>query len=169
MPSLIARIWSVKSDGTILGVLLVLTCGTYAVHGPAAAQESLAHEASLVVVGTTGRPQSRWDETSKMIVTETVVDIDSVLKGDHKLSVVITTPGGVLPERNFGMIVPHMPQFTENEQVLLFLHTESGRTIVVGGEAGKFAIRRDKDGKSFVGANPLETMLQRVREAITPP
>jgi len=129
--------------------------------------EELVRQADRVVVGTTGVSVSRWDGSSRIIMTETMVHVSQVVKGPATAQIVVTTPGGVLPANNVTMIVPDMPQFARNEDVVLFLRDDhTGRSQVVGGAAGKLHVTRDATtGERLVGRATLENLLRQIGQA----
>ena len=133
----------------------------------AAEIEELVRQADRVVVGTTGVSVSRWDGSSRIIITETTVHVSRVVKGPATAQVVVSTPGGMLPENNVAMIVPDMPRFARNEDVVLFLRDDhTGRSQVVGGAAGKLHVRRDATtGERLVGRSTLESLLLQIGQA----
>lgn len=140
---------------------------------PANAQrvEDLARLSSEIIVGVVESSSSRWDPGSRMIVTDTAILVTQRLKGRAQERVVVTTPGGILPENNLGMVVTHTPRFADGEGVLVFLGRDQyGRVSVVAGEEGKLSIRNDlRTGRRLAGSLPLDQVVERIRRAASRP
>jgi hypothetical protein len=105
--------------------------------------EELTASASLVIRGTAGPSEAKWDERRKRIQTWTTVRVTEVLKGEAGASVRVRQPGGIVGE--VGQLVEGAVRFQPDEEVLLFLEHpgDNGWVYVVSGMSlGKFSIQR---------------------------
>ena len=105
--------------------------------------KDLAGQAEAVVVGKVTASKAQWDEKKTKIFTLTTVQIAESAKGDLKGEVVVRTFGGEVD--GLAQLVPGMPQFTKDEEVVLFLKSEDKAWHVVGLGQGKFSVLREKD------------------------
>lgn len=114
--------------------------------------KDLAGQAEAVVVGKVTAAKAQWDEKKTKIITLTTVQIAETVKGDLKGEVVVRTFGGEVD--GLAQLVPGMPQFTKDEEVVLFLKSENKAWHVVGLGQGKYNVLREKD-KDPVVVNAL--------------
>jgi hypothetical protein len=128
----------------------------------------MAEQSNSIFLGTCNYSQSRWDEASRMIFTDSTFLVKGYLKGDLGPIVTITEIGGVLPEFNLALIVPHFPRFHAGEEVILFVWTDrQGVHQVLGAAQGKYSVRVDPaTGNETVQGGPLEEFLYRVESYI---
>lgn len=124
----------------------------------------MAHQSSAIFLGICNYSQSSWDETKRMIFTDSTFLVKEYLKGNLGPVVTITEMGGVLPEFNLAMIVPHFPQFYEGEEVILFVWTDPQRIHqVLGASQGEYSVRVDPTtGDETVQGAPLEEFLRHI-------
>jgi hypothetical protein len=120
----------------------------------------LVTEAAAVVQGKVIKQRSLWDETGRVIVTETVVRVQSVLAGQAPRLVTVRTAGGQVGD--FAVEAIGFPKFKDRENVLLFLSDNGDSTSrVLGYQQGHFevvkrldgvkmAVPRTEDGASFL-------------------
>jgi hypothetical protein len=122
---------------------------------------ALRAHADVIVVGVCESVQSRWDPVARLIVTDAVFAVDRSVKGPRGPRVVITEPGGALPELNLRLTVPHAPTFAPGERALLFLWIDPGGAHrVVGGSHGKLPVTPDpSSGAPAVRGTPLADLL----------
>ena len=107
---------------TFLGILVL----SYAALGTQSEQTALSDMVSnsdTIITGVCASSNSRWDSQTRMILTDSVFLVDSYVKGQGNNTVSVTTPGGVLRDRNLMMTFPGMIEFAPGEQALLFLTT----------------------------------------------
>lgn len=117
-----------------------------------------------IFLGTCTYYESHWDETKKMIFTTSTFRVEKYLKGNLGSSIRITEPGGVLPENNLAMIVPHYPTFHQGEEVVVFVWTEPGGTHrVLGASEGKHTVRMDPaTSRKMVQGKSLDEFLRNI-------
>lgn len=114
--------------------------------------KELAGQAEAVVVGKVTAARAQWDDKKTKIITLTTVAIAETVKGDLKGEVVVRTLGGEVD--GLAQLVPGMPQFAKDEEVVLFLKSENKAWHVVGLGQGKYNVLREKD-KDPVVVNAL--------------
>lgn len=108
-------------------------------------QKALVRDSSAVVQGRVLQINSFWDPSGTMVKTEALVQVDDVVFGEAPSVVVVETFGGKVGNLYFE--AHGFPQFTVNEELLLFLETEKdGVQRVAGYQQGQFRIVRDKSG-----------------------
>ena len=127
----------------IIGILFI----SYATFGTPPAQQSLFDEmtnrSDVVLTGVCTSSTSRWDEQTRMILTDSVFTVQSYVKGRGKTAVSVTTPGGVLRAQNLMMTFPGMIEFAPGEEALLFLTTNrEGAFEVYGRVSGTKQIQQ---------------------------
>lgn len=115
--------------------------------------KDLAGQADAVVVGTVTASKAQWNEGKTKIFTLTTVKIIEAVKGDLKGEVAVRTFGGEVD--GLAQMVPGMPQFKKDEEVVLFLKNEDKAWHVVGLGQGKYVVLREKD-KDPIVINKLE-------------
>jgi hypothetical protein len=124
----------------------------------------MAYQSSAIFLGVCNYSKSRWDEAKRMIFTDSTFRVKEYLKGDLGSVVTITELGGVLPEFNLALTVPHSPQFYAGEEVILFIWTDpQGIHRVLGASQGKCSVRADPaTGDKTVQGVPLEEFLRHI-------
>jgi len=110
--------------------------------------KDLAEQAEAVVVGKVASSKAQWDDKKTKILTFTQVTITDTVKGDLKGDVTVRTFGGEVD--GLAQIVPGMPQFDKDEEVVLFLKKDEKSFIVVGMGQGKYSVLREKDKDAVV-------------------
>jgi hypothetical protein len=123
---------------------------------------AMVSSSHAIFLGTCTYYESRWDEAKRMIFTTSTFRVEKYLKGNLGPSIRITEPGGVLPENNLAMIVPHFPTFHQGEEVVVFVWTEPGGTHrVLGASEGKRTVRMDAaTGRKMVQGKSLDEFLR---------
>jgi hypothetical protein len=87
-------------------------------------------------------------------MTKTTIQVSEYLKGNgNSVSVVVNHPGGEVD--GVGELYSHMPEFKNNEEVLLFLKKEKNSPDykVFSGEDGKISIVRNEKGEKVTPSN----------------
>ncbi len=127
----------------------------------------LAPYAEAIVRGTCRSARSRWDAARRLIVTDAEIAVAETLRGPTRRSLVVTEPGGALPERNLGMLVPDGPRFAPGEELLLFVARDArGDMRIVGGAAGRLDVTHDRvTGERRIGRTSLEELRAWIRAA----
>ncbi len=105
---------------------------------------ALTHVADTVVRGTVSRLSTRWSGDHMRILTDVEIRVQEVLKGEPRRTLTVVNPGGVIGD--LGQRVAGTPDFTEGEEVILFLEQRGDRFIVSGMAQGKFKVERSSDG-----------------------
>lgn len=106
--------------------------------------KNLTKEADLILSGKITEKKSAWNESKSRIYTKAILHVDEQLKGKgNSTSVEISYLGGEID--GVGERYSHMPEFKENEEVLVFLKIDKMNNYkVLNGEEGKISIIRDK-------------------------
>ncbi len=110
--------------------------------------KALSRGADVILTGKVTEQQSQWTQNKSRIITKTTIQVDEYLKGNGTgQSVVINHPGGEVD--GVGELYSHMPQFQDNEEVLLFLKKDnkSNDYQVFAGEDGKIPLLKDQSGE----------------------
>ena len=84
-----------------------------------AAIKVLSKGADVIVTGKVAKQKSSWNKDKTRIYTQATLQVDEYLKGNSGNSVVVTYPGGEVGD--VGELYTHMPRFTNDENVLVFL------------------------------------------------
>jgi len=115
--------------------------------------KQLTTNADIIVTGKISSNKSSWNNNKTRIFTEATLNIDEYLKGNNNgSSVVITYPGGEV--NGVGELYTHMPNFEDNENVLVFLKKDEKGYKVFDGEEGKIRIIKDaKTGEAITSSN----------------
>ena len=113
--------------------------------------ENLSKHADVILTGKVTKQTSSWNENKTRIFTKATLQVDEYLKGNNsKNSIEVTYPGGEVGD--VGELYTHMPRFSNNEEVLVFLKkdTKGSGYKVCDGEEGKIrVIRDDKTGEKI--------------------
>ena len=118
--------------------------------------KNLSKKADLILTGKVTQIESNWNESKTRIYTTTTVEVEEFLKGTNNTDFVeITTPGGEVGE--IGEIYTHMPRFTDDEELLVFLKKDEGNNqlTVLNGQEGKITVFEDADTREKVTATNL--------------
>jgi hypothetical protein len=119
-------------------------------------EKDLTKESTAVLYGKCSKVRSEWNENKSIIYTYVTVVPEEYLKGNLGSEAVIAIPGGKVGDIIYE--VSDMPVFTEGEEVVAFVRTNSaGKNLVTGGYQGKMKIEKDtKTGKRMVLGKGLE-------------
>lgn len=141
----------------------------------AMSQGELVGQADAVVKGRVVSQNSFWSESGRLIVTETQVEVESVLVGTAPSIVTVRTAGGQVGD----VIVEAygFPTFNDNERVILFLQGDEATPTsrVLGYQQGHFEIVTRLDGVTLAvprvedGARYLNTRGEMAREMVSMP
>ncbi len=115
--------------------------------------KDLTKESTAVLYGKCTKLKSEWNEDRRVIYTYVTIVAEEYIKGNLGSEAVITVPGGRVDDIIYE--VSEMPVFTEGEEVVAFIRTNSrGKNLVTGGFQGKVKIEKDSQtGKRMVQAN----------------
>jgi hypothetical protein len=125
--------------------------------------EELATRSDLIFYGTCVSASSRWDDVSRIIVTDAVFRVDRYIKGNGPGEVLVTSPGGVLPERNLIMTVAGGAEYAPGEESLMFVtRSQNGDVSVYGLGRGKLTIQLDAAGNRRVRGQALDAFINSI-------
>ena len=131
--------------------------------------EKLSIDADVIFSGKVTQKESHWNESKTKIFTTTTLSVEEPIKGaENQISVDVITLGGEVGD--VGEIYSHMPQFEENEEVLVFLKKDINETgyRVLNGKEGKIPLRIDKKSKQKItGSNmKFEVLKSKINRAL---
>ena len=125
--------------------------------------KKLSKGADVILTGKVTKQNSSWNENKTRIFTKATLQVDEYLKGNNSgNSIEVTYPGGEVGD--VGELYTHMPRFTNDEEVLVFLKKDqkSKEFKVFDGEDGKITVIKDaKTGEKFTGSNVKINSLKR--------
>lgn len=104
--------------------------------------KSLSHHADIILIGKVVEQLSEWNAENTAIFTTVTIAVDEFFKGNNNQSTIkITHPGGEVGD--VGELYSHVPGFTKDENVLLFVKkSKTDDTYkVLEGEVGKISLR----------------------------
>ena len=123
--------------------------------------KSLSKDADVILTGKVIRQKSSWNGDKSRIFTNVVVQADEYLKGEHSGNTIsLVTPGGEVD--GVGELYSHMPEFKNDEEVLLFLKKDkkTNQYKVSGGEEGKLTLYKNKNGETVTSSNTKISFLK---------
>lgn len=132
-------------------ILLLLTFLFFGMQGLLLSQsiqsklKSLTDGADVILTGKVIKQTSSWNTDRSRIYTEVTVRADEYLKGDYSENTLsVKTLGGEVGD--IGELYSHMPKFTNDEEVLLFVKKDNKDLSyrVLNGEEGKLTLHEDK-------------------------
>ncbi len=126
--------------------------------------DKLFAEADLVVAGKVVRLETKKIEGALTpIMTEAIVKIDSVLKGEEAREVAVLIPGGDSGE--IGLLVPGAPVLEMGDHVLLALEKDkSERYRIRGFFQGRFSlIANGEPGKLIAVQDPFKRVVKSLK------
>ena len=117
--------------------------------------KKLVKGADVILTGKVTKQNSSWNENKTRIYTKATLKVDDYLKGNNNTNTVeVTYPGGEVGD--VGELYSHMPRFTNDEEVLVFLKKDKKNISyrVYDGEEGKISLIRDsKTGEKVTTSN----------------
>lgn len=116
--------------------------------------KSLSKGADVILTGKVTKQQSVWTRNKSRIMTKTTIQVNEYLKGNgNSGSIVVNHPGGEVD--GVGELYSHMPEFKNDEEVLLFLKKEKNSPDykVFSGEDGKISIVKNEKGEKVTPSN----------------
>ena len=121
---------------SLIGLFPAVAAATTAVR---LAPDQLALRSRAIVEGTVVARQSAWAADGKRIYTRVRIRVEEAWKGDPGREVEVVVPGGTVGE--LAQVVQGMPQFDEEERVLVFLEDATPSAYrVVGLAQGKYRV-----------------------------
>jgi hypothetical protein len=157
-----------KYFSTLLCVFLLVSP-----HSPAQNNQKLLKELSdksdVILEGKVVKQNSSWNQNKTRIFTEVTVQVDEYLKGSKgNKTLVVTTPGGEVGD--VGELYTHMPKFSNDEQVLLFVKEDKkDKSLkVANGEEGKITLYDDKiTGEKVTSSNQkISTLKKQIKDYV---
>lgn len=132
--------------------------------------ENLTKQADVILTGKVIEQKSEWNNNQTRISTQTTIQVDEYLKGNEvNKSIIITTPGGEVGD--VGELYTHMPKFSKEEDVLLFVKRDRNNTAykIVDGEDGKLTLYKDqKTGETVTSFNKkISSLKQEIKNYVT--
>ncbi len=106
--------------------------------------KKMTESSDAVLIGKVVDQKSEWNTDKTRIYTKVTIKVDEYLKGSSNQSTItIAHPGGEVGE--VGEVYSHVPRFTSNENVLLFVkkQKDNDNYTVSDGEAGKISLMVD--------------------------
>jgi hypothetical protein len=121
----------------------------------------------VIFTGVCVSSQSRWDAQNRVIVTDSVFRVEQYIKGTGPSTVLLTNPGGVLPQFNLAMSASGVPDFHVGEEVLLFLtRPPRGNAALYGLGRGKQTIERERNGAPKIQGTRLDLVINQINRAL---
>lgn len=152
--------------GTIQAQSVAKTTGR-AKSAPAVMVDRLAQQSDVVAVARVSGVRSEWNEDKSRIQTRVTLAVEQGIKGAAaEESITILTPGGEV--EGVGELYTHMPQFKENEEVLVFASKDAkGNLRVTSGASGKFTVEKDAatGAKRVQNLGTIDELSAKIRKA----
>ncbi len=131
--------------------------------------QNLTEKSDVILEGKVVKQNSSWNQNKTRIFTEVTVQVDEYLKGSKgSKTLVVTTPGGEVGD--VGELYTHMPKFSNDEQVLLFVKEDKkDKTLkVANGEEGKITLYNDKiTGERVTSSNKkISTLKKEIKDYV---
>jgi len=132
--------------------------------------EELASEADSILIGKVEKIESRWDEERILIYTYVTISVrqhaKTISKGEEVEEIVVRVRGGEVGD--IGLKVSDTPQFSEGEEVLLFLRMENMPLFSVAGLfQGKYSIEDGIARNRSLGVEiPLDNFLSQIKGSL---
>jgi hypothetical protein len=127
--------------------------------------EKMTQEAAEIVIGNCIQTRSEW--SGRSLVTLATISVTERLKGDGSDgTLTVVTPGGIDANRRFPVAMTYAgaPQFSLNEEVLLFLNAPvegvNGYSVM-GFSQGKFSLNTDTEGGKVVMKDMTKAPVQK--------
>ncbi len=122
--------------------------------------DTLVARSDRIVHGRVVGSHAAWDSETRTIWTHTEVLVIDSAKGSSGRTVTVSEPGGVVGD--VGHLLPGVPRFRLNDEVVLFLHGATGNRLrVTGLRQGVYGVTRDG-----AGSPPMAHALDRQAEPV---
>lgn len=125
--------------------------------------KNLSQHAELILTGKVVEQKSEWNKGNTAIFTTVTIAVDEYLKGSiNQSNIKITHPGGEVGD--VGELYSHVPGFTKDETVLLFVKkNKTDNTYqVLEGEVGKISLQLSSNtGEKVTADNKSLTALRK--------
>lgn len=106
--------------------------------------KKMTENADAVLTGKVLEQKSEWNADKSRILTKVTIQVDEYLKGStNQSTITVVHPGGEIGV--VGEVYSHVPRFTDNENVLLFVKKNNNNQNykVLDGESGKISLMVD--------------------------
>jgi hypothetical protein len=127
--------------------------------------KALSKGADVILTGKVTKQQSEWAQNKSRIITKTTIQVSEYLKGNGTSgAIVVNHPGGEVD--GVGELYSHMPEFQNDEEVLLFLKKDnkSNDFKVFAGEDGKISLIKDQSGEIMTASRiPLTSLKAEIK------
>ena len=155
-----------KDNFIVFGVLFVFFIQfTGFAQSDQAEVKALSKGADVILTGKVTKQQSEWTQNKSRIITKTTIQVSEYLKGNRTNGVIVVNhPGGEVD--GVGELYSHMPEFQNDEEVLLFLKKDnkSNDYKVFAGEDGKVSLLKDKSGEMMTASRiPLNSLKAEIK------
>ncbi len=104
--------------------------------------------ASTIVHGRVADVHAEWIDGRRSLETFVTIQADEYYKGDGGGTLTVRVPGGQMGR--FRTIFVGAPEFRPGDEVVLFLRSYNGRTLIVGLSQGAFRVVPDAAGRRMV-------------------
>lgn len=143
----------------ILGAILMMFFVHLEAHSQTIQSEikNLSEGADMIVAGKVIDQKSNWNSEKSRIYTNVTIQVEEFLKGSNNQNrIVITHLGGEVG--NVGETYSHVPTFTNDEDVLVFVKksTKDETLSVFEGEEGKLTLYQNKNSGEKVTSNNIK-------------
>jgi hypothetical protein len=108
----------------------------------------LVSVSSTIVHGRVSDVHAEWIDGRRSLETFVAVEADEYYKGNGAGTLTVRVPGGQLGR--FRTIFVGAPEFRPGDEVVLFLRSYNGRTLIVGLSQGAFRVVPDTAGRRMV-------------------
>ncbi len=131
-------------------IVMISSENSYALKEIRSTTADLARTADGVVLANCVKSEARIDEDTGLIFTYTTFKVDERLKGEYGEEIVLRIIGGTVGDKTVSS--PYLPQFTQNEDVILFLGPDNtkGYPVLKSLSRGIVRIETDDTGARYV-------------------
>ena len=103
--------------------------------------EQIVEHSQAIVHGEVQDSTCRWNDGNSLIVTDTRIQVATMIKGTQEAVITVTQPGGTVG--NIRMEVPGAHAYLPGSEVVLCLSKLNGELQVVGLDQGRFDVEED--------------------------
>ena len=131
-------------------IVMISSDNSYALKEIRSTTADLARTADGVVLANCVKSEARIDEDTGLIFTYTTFKVDERLKGEYGDEIVLRIIGGTVGDKTVSS--PYLPQFTQNEDVVLFLgpNNTKGYPVLKSLSRGIVRVETDESGAKYV-------------------
>ena len=131
-------------------IAMISSDNSYALKEIRSTTADLARTADGVVLANCVKSEAKIDEDTGLIFTYTTFKVDERLKGEYGEEIVLRIVGGTVGDKTVSS--PYLPQFKQNEEVILFLGPDNtkGYPVLKSLSRGIVRIEADDTGTKYV-------------------